>query len=65
MEDLMNIEVAKVTKGNLYEVIGLLQLADSQDEFAIRAKAKLIGLVKGLEIVITNDEMEIPHYEAI
>ena len=54
----MNKQVAVVTKKNLYEIIGMLTLADVKDEWIDRAKAQLVGLVQGLEIVITHDKEE-------
>ncbi|RLA40289.1 MAG: hypothetical protein DRR42_26085 [Gammaproteobacteria bacterium] len=51
----MNIEVAKVTKGQLHQIIGLLALANIENEWIDKAKTQLIGLVKGLEIVVNNN----------
>ena len=59
----MNNEVARVTKNNLYEIIGLLQLADIENEWVDLAKARLIGLVKGLEIILDNQPVTIGELE--
>lgn len=56
----MNKQVAVVAKQKLHEVISMLTLVDTTDELITLAKAELIGLVAGLEIVITYDNKEEP-----
>jgi hypothetical protein len=66
MEKMMNIQVAIVTKRKLQEVIGMLVMAevDNDAELIRMATCQLVGFVKGLEIVINNDETEV-HDETI
>ncbi len=51
----MNVQVAVAVKTKLHEIIGMLVMAEAEEELVELAKVQLIGLANGLEIVVAND----------